>query len=151
MRQERARISLVVAAVSVVLSTSCGAHSGSTTAQDAVAWTAPGDEWVAFTTSANGDVWYIDPSTISVPAPTFRRVWVFVGLSKPNRAGTVVYDNMRVYHELDCGQGKMRILQAVPYRGKQPFQGVTGGSWRFVTPSTLEAQLFQHICGTKRR
>ena len=79
------------------------------------------------------------------------RVWVLYDRKKGIREGGA---SIMMLTEIDCHIKKIRILQDTTYKGQMGSGGALSTNtsiepWRFITPSSLDDYLSNHICGMR--
>lgn len=104
-------------------------------------------EWTLFGTTDNGNKWYLDHSTIRVNGQ-IRRVWTLIDHAKPDKDGD---SSARGLYEIDCQEGRSRVLQSAWYKG-QMGGGDSGYSsnqpsqWSYAPPETIADSMVKVVC-----
>lgn len=106
-------------------------------------------EWVLHSTTAHG-VFFYDPTTIR--GDNLKRVWQKTNFIKPTKETKTL--SINTLEEIDCNEGKIRLLQSQSYSGKDLTGEITGATttpwdWRYIPPNTPSSEVFQLVCKKK--
>jgi hypothetical protein len=104
-------------------------------------------EWTEVFTNANGDIFYVDISTLKTGQRP--RIWVFNRYAEVS-SETGVGSNKR-FIEGDCAEGRLRALTASYYRDRDGTKLDTmdddPGKWIYPSPRSFHSALFKILCG----
>lgn len=104
-------------------------------------------EWIFISESIGDDKSYIDPQTIKRDGD-FRRAWVVTDYKAKRKNGV---RSFRALTEVDCKEGRLRILSYTAHSGPMATGGVMGTGkpkpqWAKITPGTLGSNLHKYVC-----
>ena len=104
-------------------------------------------EWTQVTTNEKGDSkLYLDFST-KKNVNGYTRVWVLLDINRTD----VNYKSYITLEQFDCSGERKKTLQLTPYSGSMG-RGSSSGTqndnfnWTYITPGTVEANMFKQVC-----
>lgn len=98
--------------------------------------------WVHYENSLDGYRYEYKSSSVRVlkSNQNIKQVW-----QRAVSNGVVKY---RILTQFDCASDRVRVLQWSEYdeRGRVIEEENEAGAWSYITPDTMNAQLYRHIC-----
>ena len=116
-----------------------------------------GENWIIYSTSANGIKEYIDKDSVVIISSSVKRVWrktimpieIFLKVSGLPSEDYASYDHSISFNEIDCKKRTTKLLQLIHY-------GKNGSTIRsikdpnpepiFVVPGSVGEDFFKAIC-----
>ena len=116
-----------------------------------LAMPAMAQEWSRYSISDEGDVHYLDFTTIRVNGH-LRRVWTLANYPTP--AGRSRALSSRTLEEVDCREGRLRTLSMAAFsepmgRGRVLASIDTPYAWEFAAPGSITEALLKLACAAK--
>ena len=101
-------------------------------------------EWVLFGKTNDGELFYLDPTTIR--GADVRRIWTLT-IQKGNGKGS----SFKVFWELDCKDGRLRSISAQIFSDTEGNnllrKSDTPSEWSYPAPQSIKSELFSLVCG----
>jgi hypothetical protein len=107
-------------------------------------------EWVKMAEAKRGNVFYVDPSTVSI-FDMRRTVLEMIDYKRPDRDGD---QSVRINREYDCVGLRYQVKSAIYHRGSMGTGDVSMSTdwtmgWTGVDPNTPARAIFDYVCAIK--
>lgn len=109
--------------------------------------TQSGSNWQLVTSTADGDKWYVDPTTIRRDG-TLRRYWVVADYRSRGSGGEM---SVRTFEETDCREERYRLIQLTAFygpmlSGRILFNDSEPTRWSQIAPGTVAEGRMRFVC-----